>query len=205
MSPPGRMTVFAQQYIEELCEVLRGVPVHTVVQVMELLEKTLAEDRQVFVAGNGGSAATASHIANDLCKTVTGSNPIQKGFRAIALTDNVPLLTAWANDVGYEEVFAGQLRSLAQPGDVLILVSGSGNSMNLVRAAQRARDTGLVIIGLLGKGGGQLKPLVDVAVVVPADEYGPIEDVHLALNHLITAYFRNWVRAKVAAQVSTDG
>jgi D-sedoheptulose 7-phosphate isomerase len=198
------MAAFARQYVDELCDVLRSVPVHAVVQVLEILEKALMEDHQVFIAGNGGSAATASHIANDLCKTVINSNPSQKGFRAIALTDNVPLLTAWANDVGYEEIFAGQLRSLAKPGDVLIVVSGSGNSVNVIRAAKVARDMGLVIIGLLGRDGGQLQPLVDAAVVVPAEEYGLIEDAHLAVNHLITAYFRNWLRAKLTAEVSLD-
>ena len=181
---------FARQYLEMLCDVLRHLPIDDVVRVLDILETALLERRQVFLTGNGGSAATASHMANDLSKTVSGGDLAQPGFRAIALTDNVPLLAAWANDVNFTEVFVGQLRSLAQAGDVLIVLSGSGNSSNLVRAVEWAGEHGLTTIGLLGRDGGVLRQLVDVAVVVPAEAYGPIEDAHLALNHLMTSYFQ---------------
>ena len=190
MDQPGDRAAFAQRYLNTLRDVLFALPLSDLVRVLDVLETAFAQRRQVFLAGNGGSAATASHMANDLSKTVGGSGTSQRGFRAIALTDNVPLLAAWANDVGFEEVFVGQLRPLAQAGDVLIVLSGSGRSMNVVRAVEWAKQNGMITIGLLGKDGGLLRALVDISVIVPADAYGPIEDTHLILNHLITAYFQ---------------
>ncbi|MBI3321943.1 MAG: SIS domain-containing protein [Candidatus Omnitrophica bacterium] len=184
----GGRAGFARRHLEEVGRTLRRLSVRELARVLEILEGAYRQRRQVFIAGNGGSAATASHMANDLVKTIGA------GFRAIALTDNVPLITAWANDVGYEEIFAGQLRVLAHPGDVLILISGSGNSANLLRAAEAAKAMELVVIGFLGRDGGRLKGLVDAAVVVPGREYGPIEDAHVVLDHLIAAYFTDWLK-----------
>lgn len=189
---PHRATAaeaFTRSYLEALASILRLMPVADIGRILEVLERVYDEGRRVFLVGNGGSAATASHMATDLSKTVAGRDGAGPGFKAIALTDNLAQLTAWGNDVGYAEVFAGPLKSQAAPGDVLILISGSGNSPNLLRAADAARSMGLQTIALLGQGGGRLRPLVDLAVVVPSDAYGPIEDAHLALNHLVTAYF----------------
>ncbi len=134
-------------------------------------------------------------MANDLAKTVA-VGPGIAGFRAVALTDNVPLVTALANDIGYDAVFSAQLEMQADAGDVFIAISGSGNSTNIVRALEVARARGLLTIGLLGRDGGAAGKLVDVAVVVPAEDYGPIEDVHLILDHLITEYFKAWLATR---------
>lgn len=185
------IVTFAQEYLENLCTVLRSVPVNDLALAIEMLERAYIERRQVFLAGNGGSAATASHMANDLMKGVVKG--YGRGFRAVALSDNVPLITAIANDESYEEVFAGQLAALGQPGDVLIVISGSGNSANIVRAVEVAQQMQITTIAFLGMGGGQVAKMADVSVVVPSDEYGPIEDVHMMFDHLITACLRSWL------------
>ena len=197
-------STFADTYLRSLTACLAGLDRQAIVEILERPEKAWTEGATIFLAGNGGSAATASHMATDLAKTVAGMDGAGQGFRTIALTDNVPMLTAWANDVGYEEVFAGQLRALAKSGDLLILISGSGNSRNLLRAARAAKELGLTTIGLLGKGGGQLKAMVDITAVVPSDDYGPIEDAHLAINLLFTAYFKQWTKASAYAKTSSD-
>ena len=185
------IAAFAQEYLENLCTVLRGVPLNDLALAIEMLEHAYVERRQVFLAGNGGSAATASHMAQDLVKGVAKGSG--RGFRAIALSDNVPLITAIANDESYSEVFAGQLAALGQPGDVLIVISGSGNSGNIVRAVEVARQMQITTIAFLGMGGGQVAKMADISVIVPSDEYGPVEDVHMMFDHLIMAYLRSWL------------
>ncbi len=181
---------FSRQYIDALVSVLQNLPLDDWARVLQLLERAFVERRQVFIVGNGGSAATASHMANDLMLGVAKEGG--RGFRAIALTDSVPLMTAIANDTGYDNVFTAQLRALGRPGDVLIAISGSGKSPNVVEAVKVAREIGIMTVGFLGMGGGQLRELVDAAIVVPSNDYGLIEDIHLMLDHLMTAYFRHW-------------
>ncbi|MBI2359349.1 MAG: SIS domain-containing protein [Deltaproteobacteria bacterium] len=178
---------FLEKYIDSLCTALRSLLLDDLLRVFQTLEEAHRERRRVFLAGNGGSAATASHMANDLMKGVAKRGG--RGFRAIALSDNVPTITAIANDESYEEIFAGQLRELAQPDDVLIVFSGSGNSPNIVRAVEVAREMELNTIGFLGMRGGRVGGMVDIPVVVPSNDYGIIEDVHLMFDHLVTAYF----------------
>jgi D-sedoheptulose 7-phosphate isomerase len=180
---------FGRSYVQSLTQALQKLDMEAVDKAIQALERAWSEQRLILIAGNGGSAATASHMANDLSKTIGAMNGV-KGFRAIALTDNVPVMTAWANDVGYEEIFVGPLRTLASRGDLLIVISGSGNSANVLRAVEAAKELDMVTLGLFGQGGGKALDLVDVGVVVPADEYGPIEDVHMVLCHLITGYFQ---------------
>jgi D-sedoheptulose 7-phosphate isomerase len=185
-------TAFAKRYVNALARVLAELPFDAVGRAMEALEGAHAEGRRVFVVGNGGSAATASHMANDL---VWGLAQLGKpGFRAMALSDNVPLITAIANDRSYAEVFAKQLEALADPGDVVVAISGSGNSPNVVRAVEVARERGMKTIGFLGMGGGKLGKMVDIPIIVPSTDYGPIEDVHMMLDHLLIAYFRECVK-----------
>jgi D-sedoheptulose 7-phosphate isomerase len=184
---------FARRYIDTLGAVLRELPVEGLAETLRVLERAHRDRRHVFIAGNGGSAATASHMTNDLQWGLARLGA--GGLRATALSDNVPLLTAIANDRSYEDVFAVQLETLADAGDVLIVISGSGNSPNVVRAAEVARRMKLVVVGFLGMGGGKLRSMVDVPVVVPSDDYGPIEDVHMMLDHLCTAYLRRWIEA----------
>lgn len=181
---------FAQSYLENLRGVLENLPLDDLARVIECLERAYTEGRQVFLAGNGGSAATASHMANDLVKGVAkGGN---HGFRAISLSDNTALITAVANDEDYSQIFASQLVELGQTGDVLIVITGSGNSPNILRVTETAREMGITTIGFLGMGGGKVAKMTDISVIVPSNEYGPVEDVHMTLDHLITAYLRQW-------------
>lgn len=186
-----RRSRFIKNYIENLRHILREVPMDDIERGLQLLEKTYVEYRHVFLAGNGGSAATASHMANDLMKGVAKSGG--RGFRAVALSDNVPLITAIANDENYNEIFSGQLANLGQKGDLLIVLSASGNSTNIIRAVEVAQQMNMNSIAFLGMGGGKVAEIVDVAVVVPSDEYGPIEDLHMVFDHLITAYLQAWL------------
>jgi D-sedoheptulose 7-phosphate isomerase len=179
-------------YRDRLVEALQRLDLDSVEQALGLLEQAWHEDRLVLLAGNGGSAATAEHMDLDLSKTIARIAGPGNGFRTIALTHG-PALSAWANDVGPDAIFAGQVRDLGRTGDVLAVFSAMGNSPNILAAVSEARSLGLKTIGYLGNGGGQAKELVDVAVVVDSDDYGVIEDAHLALNHLVTDYFAHWV------------
>ncbi len=158
-------------------------------RIVPMLLKARAEERTIFFFGNGGSAATASHFVADIGKaTIRGDG---KRFRCVALPDNVPTLTAWANDADYSKVFSEQLKGLAKAGDVALGISGSGNSPNVLEAMRVARALGLGTVGLTGMGGGKLKELVDVPLVVPSNSMQHIEDVHLLVCHLLTAYLRD--------------
>ena len=185
---------FAKRYRDRVVETLQKIDVGALEEVLALLERAWTEDRLVLLAGNGGSAATAEHMDLDLSKTIARLAGPGRGFRTIALTHG-PALSAWANDAGPEEVFCGQVRDLGRPGDVLLVFSAMGNSANVVAAVREARDRGLRTIGFLGAGGGATRELVDVAVVVDADDYGVIEDAHLVLNHVVAEYFADWAAA----------
>ena len=177
---------FARDYVENLCKVLRALPFADLARAMAVLERAHAEGRTVFIAGNGGSAATASHMANDLLKGVAAGG--RGGLRALSLADGVPLLTAIANDESYEEIFSIPLETLARRGDVLVVITGSGNSPNVLRAAAAASRIGMTTVGFLGKGGGRVRDMLDLEVTVPSDDYGPIEDAHMCFDHLISAW-----------------
>src|SRR6266404_5318367 len=181
---------FAKDYISGLKQVLDHIPLQPIDGIVQAIEQARDEQKQVFVIGNGGSAATASHMMNDLCKGTLG----HKGdapwprMRVIALTDNVSLMTAWANDTDYNHVFSEPLKNLAQRGDVLVAISASGNSPNIIAAVEAAKQIGVKVIGLTGFGGGKLAKMADISFVVPSDGYGPVEDVHMILDHIITGY-----------------
>lgn len=187
MSSPDRVA-FARDYVDTLAKTLAALPLDDVARVLEVLEQCRDRGQRLFVAGNGGSAATASHMANDLLAGLSRAG--RPGMRAIALCDGAPTLTAIANDESYEAIFERPLEALAERGDVLLVITGSGRSPNILRAVARGSQMGLVTIGFLGKGGGPVRDMLDVAVVVGSDDYGPIEDVHMALDHLITAWLR---------------
>ena len=150
--------------------------------IAERYEVALRAGGTLFFAGNGGSAADAQHLATEYVVRYQTSRP---ALRALALTTDTSLLTACANDMGFDEVFARQLDALARPGDVLSLHSTSGESPNVIRAAQAARARGVTVIALLGKSGGHLAELADVALVVPSDDTARIQELHLAIEHLI--------------------
>jgi D-sedoheptulose 7-phosphate isomerase len=158
-------------------------------RIVPMLLKARAEERAIFFFGNGGSASTASHFVADIGKaTIRGDG---RRFRCLALVDNVESLTAWANDADYSKVFSEQLKGLAHAGDVAVGISGSGNSPNVLEGVRVARALGLSTVGLTGMGGGKLRELVDVPVVVPSNSMQHIEDVHLLVCHLLTAYLRD--------------
>jgi D-sedoheptulose 7-phosphate isomerase len=183
---------FADAYFSEMTTHLRGISGDPLVGASERLLRAYREGAQVLVAGNGGSASTASHFACDLGKTVLGVNPTSRSsrFRVVSLADNVALLTAWANDEGYETVFAEQVKALAREADVLVVLSVSGNSKNIIEALHVARAQGVETIGLLGGGGGEAKGLVDHAIVVACDDFGHVESAHIVVGHLLTEWFK---------------
>ena len=188
---------FARDYLNGLKVVLDRLALGPLDDLIRAFEQARDQRRQIFVIGNGGSAATASHMMNDLCKGTLG----HKGdapwprLRVIALTDNVSLMTAWANDADYNHIFSEPLRNLAQRGDVLVAISASGNSPNILAAVEAAKQIGVTVLGLTGFGGGKLARMADVSVVVPSDEYGPVEDVHMILDHIITSYLYEKLKA----------
>jgi len=181
---------FAKDYLTELKAVFDRLPLTELDRVIQTVEAAHKAGRQIFIIGNGGSAATASHMMNDLCKGTLGhkGDAPWKRFRVIALTDNVSLMTAWANDTDYRHVFSEPLKNLAERGDLLVAISASGNSPNIIAAVEAAKVIGLQVIGLAGFGGGKLAQMADVSFVVPSDGYGPVEDVHMILDHIITGY-----------------
>lgn len=182
---------FLRAHLEGLRRSLAGIDLSAVERLLNILEEAYTQGKTVFLVGNGGSAATASHMASDLAKTVLGKrhDRITKRFRAVALNDNVPLMTAWANDERYETIFGEQLKNLARRGDILIVLTGSGNSENILYAVKTGRALGLTTVGLLGFDGGRTKPLLDHYVLVKSRQYAYVEDIHLVLNHLMTDYF----------------
>jgi D-sedoheptulose 7-phosphate isomerase len=181
---------FAKDYIKGLKDVLDRIPLGPVEEIIQAIELAQNNRQQVFVIGNGGSAATASHMMNDLSKGTLGhkGDAAWPRLRVIALTDNVSLMTAWANDTDYHHIFSEPLKNLAQRGDLLIAISASGNSPNIIAAVAAAKQIGVKVIGLAGFGGGKLANLADISFVVPSDGYGPVEDVHMILDHIITGY-----------------
>jgi D-sedoheptulose 7-phosphate isomerase len=157
--------------------------------VVERLYEGWRERRTTYIIGNGGSASTASHMMNDLNKmTALAGAP---RFRAIALTDNVPYITAIGNDISYADVFVEQLRNLLLPNDILIALSGSGNSENIIRAAQYAHEVGAFVIGLCGQPGSRLCQSADAVVTIPAKIICQQEDAHLIINHTIALALRD--------------
>lgn len=176
------------RYLEDVTRALSDLPVDRIQDVVEVLLSANYVGSTVFIVGNGGSAATASHFACDLAKgTIMPGRP---RFRVTALTDNVPLMTAWSNDVAYEDLFVEQLRSLMRRGDVLVGISGSGNSPNVLNAVELARQIGGMTLGLSGFDGGRLSHVVDVPIVVPSQCIEQVEDVHLTVCHLVCTILR---------------
>src|SRR5216683_2615149 len=162
-------------------------------KVLSLLEQAYRNGHRIFIMGNGGSAATASHFALDLAK-----NTILPGvprLKAISLTDHVPLITAWSNDTAYEHIFAEQLANMIEPGDVVIGISTSGNSPNVINALYLARQYRATTVGLLGAKGGKIKNMVDAYILAPGQNIEQEEDAHMILAHVITRHMREVVRS----------
>jgi D-sedoheptulose 7-phosphate isomerase len=178
-------------YFDRYSKVVSELPYAEIERVVDVLAQAYEEGRRVFLFGNGGSAALASHFACDLGKgTVTGE-ACDKRFRVLALTDNIPLITAWANDASYEHVFAEQLRNFVEPGDVAFGISGSGCSPNVLSALQAARQAQAVTVGLTGFKGGKMPQFCDFCVVIPSDSMQIIEDLQLGVAHAMFTVIRH--------------
>ncbi|MDD5288781.1 MAG: SIS domain-containing protein [Dehalococcoidales bacterium] len=175
-------------YLEDLRTVISKIPMHDVLQVVDVINEARENGKSIYIFGNGGSAATASHFACDLAKGAIRSNT--RRIRALALTDMVPLLSAWANDSAYEFVFSEQVENYVEFGDIVIAISGSGNSLNVLNGVAAARAKGAITIGLTAFDGGHLKNMVDTAIVVPVFSMEQAEDIHLMLEHIITTCLR---------------
>ena len=184
---------FGRQYTARLAGLLQQLDYTVVEAISERLIRAHADGRRVYVIGNGGSAATAAHFVCDLGKN-TASERVQ-GIRVMCLTDNVPIATALSNDHGYDTVFERQLRTLLEPGDVVLAISASGNSPNIVNGLKTAREIGASTIGLLGFDGGAARALVDVALVIESFNYGQVEDAHMILGHVLAQHLRQRLSA----------
>lgn len=178
---------FAGAYLEYLNSVLKGIDTGEIGRFIQVLLEARERDATIYFIGNGGSAATASHFANDLA---IGTNSYDKPFRVISLTDNQAIITAVGNDFGYDEIFVRQLRVLGREGDVVVGISASGNSSNLLRTFEYAKSVGIKTVAITAFDGGKMKQMADECVHVPTapKEYGPAEDAHMVLDHLVGAY-----------------
>ncbi len=175
-------------YLSSLQTLLSEVSVEQIDTVLDVFERAYRDDRTIYICGNGGSASTASHWVCDFAKGTVAKDG--RRMRMICLGDNLPMLTAYANDVNYDSVFAEPVRTFVRPKDVVVLLTASGNSPNVLEAAKAAREHGAVTVGLIGFGGGKLAQLVDHQITVSCREYGPVEDLHLILDHIISLYMR---------------
>jgi D-sedoheptulose 7-phosphate isomerase len=179
---------FARWYRERTLEQWHALDLRALGKIATVLEKARERGRFIYVCGNGGSAATAAHVGCDFGKTA--ARPGAKPLKCVSLSENVAFLTAAANDESFDRIFARQLENVVAKGDVVLLLSGSGNSPNLIEAAELARSRGAAVVGLLGFDGGGLKSLCDEVLLIPSDQYGVIEDLHMAVAHILTFYLK---------------
>ncbi len=190
---------FLKQYAEECCEGTLKTDFQAISDMADVILRAKHAGKKILTVGNGGSAATASHICNDLQK---GARIYERtGFSAVCLGDSLPVLTCLANDFSYEDIFRIQIETQAQEGDVLLAFSGSGNSENVIRAAEAARDRGVTVLGFLGRNGGKLKPLCDRYVIAPTDCMEMIEDMHMLYCHALVSLLRKRLEEEWGAEI----
>ena len=184
---------YSKSYIDYLSTVLNNISLKGIEKFVEVLLEARERESSIFFIGNGGSAATASHFANDIA---IGTRTYEKPFRAISLCDNQAVITAIANDDGYEKIFSQQLQVLLKKQDVVVAISASGNSPNLLDAIDTAKKMNTITVGISAFDGGKMKEMVDISVHVPTEkgEYGPAEDAHMVLDHLVSNYLMRFVR-----------
>lgn len=175
-------------YFDDVAQAIGNMPFTVIDQIVEALMEAYESNRRIYLFGNGGSAALASHFACDLGKGA--ANGSGKRFQALALTDNIPMMTAWANDANYEDIFAEQLVNFVNRGDIVLAISGSGRSPNVLKALKVARDADALTIGLTGFRGGLMKDLCDVCLIIPSDNMQIIEDLHLSVTHAVFTALR---------------
>jgi len=181
------MQEYLSGYIKEQQEALASIPLNAVEELIKKIHNAWKEDRQIFVVGNGGSAANASHFVTDLGKSA--SDVMGKPFRCMSLNDNVSWLTAIGNDYAYHEVFSRQLLNYGRAGDILFVMSVSGNSPNVITAVEWAKNNGMYVIGLVGGKKGKVAELVDFCVVINSTHFGKVEDAHMGICHMICYSF----------------
>jgi D-sedoheptulose 7-phosphate isomerase len=185
-------TLGPRAFLERVGQELLRVDVAQIQQLADLIYQCYLQDRCVFICGNGGSGSNASHFCEDLGKSTLRredfDNDAKKRLKVISLTDNTPYILAWANDEGYDRIFVEQLKNLASPGDLLIAISGSGNSPNVLRAVDWANRRGLTTIGCTGYSGGKLKTLAQHSLHVPLDDMGIVESIHLTIFHWVLGH-----------------
>ncbi|MFZ5424779.1 MAG: SIS domain-containing protein [Patescibacteria group bacterium] len=187
------MKTHVDSYIKGLKTQLDTISPEKVESLVQMMLSTADNCGTIYIAGNGGSAATSSHFVCDIKKTVLGKAPkrVKKGrFKVVSLNDNIPLLTAWANDSSYDDVFSEPLLNFAEVDDLFIVITGSGNSKNIVKAVKTAKKLKVKTFGLLGFNGGLCKDLLDDHITIPSNNYGHIEDAHMILVHLVTDYLK---------------
>jgi D-sedoheptulose 7-phosphate isomerase len=189
----GDFSSFLERYQTDVLQVIQSIDLEKVGQVIAALAEAREHGRRIFVCGNGGSASTASHFACDLVKGASYNR--ERRFRIMALTDSLPTLTAYSNDVSYECVFVEQLKNFAEPGDVVMAISGSGNSPNVLRALEYGNSLGCFTIALSGRDGGKLGPLAKLHVCAAHPHMGRIEDAHMIAAHMISYYFMEGEKA----------
>lgn len=178
---------FAEQYRTEVYRAIEAIDAALVSRAIDWFAEARANGRHIFVCGNGGSASTASHFACDIVKGASYKR--DERFKILALTDSLPTLTAYSNDVGYDCIFAEQLKNFAQADDIVMCISGSGNSPNVVCAMEYANSVGCKTIALTGRDGGKLGPLAQLNIQVPVPHMGRIEDAHMIICHMIAYKF----------------
>ena len=184
-----KLKKFINNYTNNLIEFLQNIDTDSIEEIIDIFEKTLQPKSKIYILGNGGSAATASHMVNDLGVGLKRRD-IRK-FNVISLADNTPVCSAIANDIGYENIFYMQLKDILEPDDVVLAISCSGNSPNIIKAIEYAKQCNSKIIGVTGFDGGKLKTLSDINfhVKTQKDEYGLVEDMHMILDHIIYSYY----------------
>jgi D-sedoheptulose 7-phosphate isomerase len=181
------MTNFAEQYKQELLRAIDQIDLAKVDQAIEWFREARDQGKHIFTCGNGGSASTASHFVCDVVKGASYQR--DQRFKIMALTDSLPTITAYSNDVAYDCVFVEQLKNFAEPGDLVLAISGSGNSPNVLRAVEYANSIGCRTIGLTGRDGGKLAPMAQLNIQVAVPHMGRIEDGHMIVCHMIAYYF----------------
>ena len=185
---------FADAYLGYLTEVLKSIDRNAIGKFTKTLLDARERGASIFFIGNGGSASTASHFANDIA---VGTNSYAKPFRAISLTDNQAIITAIGNDFGFDEIFSRQLQLLGKQGDIVVAISASGNSKNLLKAFEYAKENEIKTVAITGFSGGAMKEMADEGIHVPtgSKEYGPAEDAHMILDHLIGNYLLRFIQS----------